>query len=95
MEIMPTYVYFDPETDEEKEVHHSIHEDPEIVNESTGNVMKRKILATAGIIYKGDGWGGAGIKKDNHYHVDRHKDEIRGGIRDDPYGKYREPGEEI
>lgn len=92
---MPTYVYYDPETDEEMEVQHSIHEDPEIVNENTGNVMKRRITGVAGIIYKGNGWTGGGIKKDNNYHIDRHKDEIRGGLRDDPYGKYRESGEEL
>lgn len=86
---MPTYVYYDPETQEEQEVVHSIKEDPEIINPNTGNVMKRRILA-GNVIFKGDGWTAAGRKDVTKYHTDKAKDEIRGGVREDPYKKYRD-----
>lgn len=85
---MPTYVYYDPETEEELEVTHSINEDPEIINPNTGNTMKRRIFSGM-VIFKGDGWTSAG-KKDKTYQVDQAKDEIRGGVREDPYKKYRD-----
>lgn len=40
---MPFYIYYNPETEEEKEVFHGIHEEPEVID-SRGNLMKRKIV---------------------------------------------------
>ena len=85
---MPTYVYFDPETDEEMEIVHGMTEEPEIVNPNTGNKMKRRIFSGM-VIFKGEGWTAA-AKKDDKYQVDKAKDEIRGGVREDPYKKYRD-----
>jgi len=53
---MPTYVYRDPVTGDEKEVFHSMSASPEIVNEKTGNRMERVISGGAGFLFKGDGF---------------------------------------
>jgi predicted nucleic acid-binding Zn ribbon protein len=53
---MPTYVYRDPQTGDEKEVFHSMSETPVIVNEKTGNTMERVISGGAGFLFKGDGF---------------------------------------
>lgn len=90
---MPTYIYFDPITLEEKEVVHSINEAPTIINEKTGNVMKRKITQISGILYKGSGWTKSA--KSPSYNLDKYKDEIRSGLKPDPYKKFRDKGESI
>lgn len=88
---MPTYIYYDPETNEEVEKTHGMDESPTVVNPTTGNKMKIKITGGMGIIYKGSGWTGAtAVQRDDNYHIDRHKDEIRGGIKADPYDKWRD-----
>jgi predicted nucleic acid-binding Zn ribbon protein len=53
---MPTYVYRDPVTGDEKEVFHSMSASPEIINEATGNRMERVISGGAGFLFKGDGF---------------------------------------
>lgn len=53
---MPTYVYRDPVTGDEKEVFHSMSASPEIVNEATGNRMERVISGGAGFLFKGEGF---------------------------------------
>lgn len=90
---MPTYIYYDPKTDEEIEVVHSMNESPVIRNPSTGNKMKQKIMGGLGIIYKGSGWTKS-VVKGQGYQVDKTKDEIRGGVKKDPYAKYRD-GEKL
>lgn len=49
---MPFYDYFSDITGEEKEVFHSITEEPEILD-SQGNKMKRKVSGGTGYIMKG------------------------------------------
>lgn len=91
---MPTYVYYDPDTEEEREITHSMSEEPEIINPTTGNKMRKRITGGMGVIYKGKGWTGGGdgltVHKDDNYHIDRQKDEIRSGIKEDPYSKWRD-----
>jgi len=53
---MPTYVYRDPVTGDEKEVFHSMSASPEIVNEKTGNRMERVISGGSGFLFKGSGF---------------------------------------
>ena len=53
---MPTYVYRDAATGDEKEVFHSMSATPEIINEKTGNRMERVISGGAGFLFKGDGF---------------------------------------
>lgn len=53
---MPTYVYRDPVTGDEKEVFHSMSATPEVVNEKTGNRMERVISGGAGFLFKGEGF---------------------------------------
>lgn len=88
---MPTYVYYDPDTGYEAEVVHGMTEDPIIKHPDTGKRLIRKITGGSGVIYKGEGWTGAAVvSKDKDYFVDKAKDEIRGGVRQDPYKKYRD-----
>lgn len=86
---MPTYVYYDPDTDYETEVQHGMMEEPEIKHPETGKVLKRKITGGSGVIYKGEGWASEPSREQGYY-VDKAKDEIRGGVRQDPYQKYRD-----
>lgn len=53
---MPTYIYRDPVTGDQKEVFHSMNDSPEIVNEATGNRMERVISGGAGFLFKGSGF---------------------------------------
>jgi predicted nucleic acid-binding Zn ribbon protein len=88
---MPTYIYYDPETNDEIEKVHEMKESPVVINPKTGNKMKIKITGGMHIIFKGSGWTGAStIKRDDNYHIDRNKDEIRSGLKEDPYSKWRE-----
>jgi predicted nucleic acid-binding Zn ribbon protein len=82
------YIYYDPETGEEMEVEHPMNEDPIVTNKKTGNIMKKKITGGVGVIYKAGGFSKS-TKRDNEYQIDKRKDEIRGGIKEDPYKKWR------
>lgn len=69
---MPFYDYYSDKTGEEKEVFHSMNEEPEILD-SKGNIMKRKVSGGSGYIMKGGtrntSWGSryGGKKKKSSY----------------------------
>ena len=53
---MATYIYRDPATGDTKEVVHGMNESPVIVNEATGNRIKRVITGNAGFMFKKNGF---------------------------------------
>ena len=70
---MPTYCYACDKCNTEKEIEHSIKEDPEIKCEC-GNIMNRKVVFnTTGFILKGSGWAGKDAKEKN-YRLKRRKE---------------------
>lgn len=63
---MPTYVYRDPTNGDTREVFHGMNENPEIVNESTGQRMERVISGGAGFLFKGDGFYQTDYRSDSY-----------------------------
>lgn len=84
-----TYDYFCPVCGAEIAVDHPMNERPDIHCPVCDKQMKIKITGGIGTIYKGTGWGGKGKKKDG-YLIDKEKDLIRSGIKQDPYKQHRD-----
>lgn len=64
---MPTYDYKCNKCDKEKEVFHSIKEEPSIICSNCGEQMKRCISPnTTGFILRGNGWAGKDAKEKSY-----------------------------
>jgi len=60
---MPTYDYRCVNCELEKEIIHSIKEDPEMICQTCGHVMKKMISKGVQIVFRGAGWTGKNLRE--------------------------------
>ena len=75
------------------EKNHGMNENPSYKCKKCKRKLRRIITGGNGVIYKGDGWSGAG-KKDSDYNRRSAMDYIHANPESDPYSGYRNWEEE-